>query len=634
MKRRIKILLVLLWAYGLAWAVGQDSTAFGDERILSFDSHIVIHPEGDLVVTETLRVQAEGDRIRRGIYRDFPTRYKTRRGKAMSVGFEVMEVLRDQKPEAYRTENHGTGVRVYMGQKEVFLNPGVHTYTLTYRTDRQIGFFDAFDELYWNVTGNDWEFPIDKVHAQMVLPSGARVLKLSAYTGFSGDAGEDCQVWNDAGAVHFATTRPLAIREGLTIAVAWPKGYVAEPDLPTRMGYFWAENWGVLLASTGLLWLVAYYAIAWWRVGRDPERGTIIPRYAPPEGISPSAVRFVMEMGFDNKTLAVAVVNMAVKGYVTISEDKDGKFELHATGNTAAKLTPGEAKVAEALFPKGTGCVKLQNSSHRSVSAALKALRARLVSECEKVYFLRNTTSFLPGLGIFLLVLVGLVFSASEITGAVFIMIWLSMWSIGVYFLARQVVTAWRSRHVVGAMGITLFATPFWLGEIVGLGMLASLISLPGFLLFGGALIVNVVFYHLLKAPTLVGRRLMDEIEGLKLYMSVAEQDRLNFLHPPEQTPEHFENLLPYAMALDIENEWNERFADVLAKATVDPTSRGSNSMGWYHGRTPFSSLGAHIGGSFASAISSSSQAPGSSSGSGGGGSSGGGGGGGGGGGW
>ena len=634
MKRWIIILLVFIWAVGLPWPVSPGSAAFGAERILSFDSHVIIDPEGDLVMTETIEVRAEGDQIRRGIYRDFPTRYRTRKGQTMSVGFDVVKVLRDGKPEAFHTEKRGNGVRVYMGQKEVVLNPGVYTYTLIYRTDRQIGFFDNFDELYWNVTGNDWVFPIDKVQARVDLPSGARVLQQAAYTGFSGDTGSDFKVRMEEGAVSFTTTRDLAPQEGLTIAVAWPKGYVKEPDLSTRMGYLWAENWGFLLALAGLCMLIVSHTAAWWKVGRDPEKGTIIPRYTPPEGISPAAVRFVMQMGFDNKTLAVAVVNMAVKGYLTISEDKDDEYQLHATGNTAAKLSPGEAKVAEALFPKGTGSVKLKKSSHQSVSAALKALRTRLASECEKVYFLNNTRSFLPGLGISLLILVGLVFSASEIAGAVFIMIWLSLWSIAVYLLGSQVVTAWRSRHVVGAFGITLFATPFFLGEIVGLGILASLISLSGFTVFLGVLISNIVFYHLLKAPTLVGRRLMDEIEGLKLYMTVAEQDRLNFLHPPEKTPEHFENLLPYAMALDIENEWNEQFADVLTKAAAESVSTSPHALGWYHGHTPFTNLGTHIGSSFAGAISSSSQAPGSSSGSGGGGSSGGGGGGGGGGGW
>jgi uncharacterized membrane protein len=145
---------------------------------------------------------------------------------------------------------------------------------------------------------------------------------------------------------------------------------------------------------------------------------------------------------------------------------------------------------------------------------------------------------------------------------------------------------------------------------------------------------VNALFHHLLKAPTLSGRRLMDEIEGFRLYLSVAEQERLNILNPPEKTPELFEKYLPYALALDVEHEWSEQFASVLAAVASDGGYRPS----WYTGRSwrtrDMSGFASSLGKSFTGAISSASTAPGSSSGSGGGGSSGGGGGGGGGGGW
>ncbi len=156
---------------------------------------------------------------------------------------------------------------------------------------------------------------------------------------------------------------------------------------------------------------------------------------------------------------------------------------------------------------------------------------------------------------------------------------------------------------------------------------------------------MNIVFYHLLKAPTADGRHVMDGIEGFRMYLATAEGDRLNSLQEPERTPELFERYLPYALALDVENRWAERFAGILAKAET-PAGGGSGSStyspAWYHG-TSFGTLGAaafgaSLGSSLSSAFSSASSAPGSSSGSsgggGGGGSSGGGGGGGGGGGW
>ena len=146
------------------------------ERILSFDSHIDIMARGDVVVSETIRVVAAGKKIRRGIYRDFPTRYRNSLGSQVTVRFEVLEVLRDNRPEAYHTEQQSNGTRVYMGNKDVFLQPGEYTYTFVYRTDRQIGFFEKFDELYWNVTGNGWDFVIEKARAVVQLPPGAEVV--------------------------------------------------------------------------------------------------------------------------------------------------------------------------------------------------------------------------------------------------------------------------------------------------------------------------------------------------------------------------------------------------------------------------------------------------------------------------
>ena len=112
-----------------------------------------------MTVVETITVNSTGNVIKRGIYREFPTRYKDRHGNNYVVDFSVNEVLRDGKPESYHLEGLSNGTRVYIGRKEVFLNPGTYTYTIRYSTNRQLGFFKDHDELYWNVTGNGWSFP-------------------------------------------------------------------------------------------------------------------------------------------------------------------------------------------------------------------------------------------------------------------------------------------------------------------------------------------------------------------------------------------------------------------------------------------------------------------------------------------
>ncbi|MDH3668858.1 MAG: DUF2207 domain-containing protein, partial [Paracoccaceae bacterium] len=121
------------------------------------------------------------------------------------------------------------------------------------------------------------------------------------------------------------------------------------------------------------------------------------------------------------------------------------------------------------------------------------------------------------------------------------------------------------------------------------------------------------------------GRKLLDQIEGFELYMRTAEEDRLELLNPPEQTPELFEQLLPHAVALGLSHEWSEKFAGVLAAAGAPPPE-------WYsaEGRLDIDRFDRDFG----QAVSSTSEPSRGGSGSGGGGSSGGGGGGGGGGGW
>ena len=190
-----------------------------------------------------------------------------------------------------------------------------------------------------------------------------------------------------------------------------------------------------------------------------------------------------------------------------------------------------------------------------------------------------------------------------------------------------------RFTTIVGAVFACLFAVPFLVGELVGTAFLSAALSLPTTACLVGIAILNAIFWHLLKAPTPQGRRVMDALEGFRLYLSVAERDRLNILNPPQRTPELFERYLPYALALDVENAWAAQFADVLAQASA----QGYTPV-WYVGHGfasgDYSGFADNLGNGFSSAISSSATAPGSTSGSGGGGSSGGGGGGGGGGGW
>jgi len=619
------------------------SPAASQEKIVDFQSIISVHRDASMTVSETIRVICARQEIKRGIIRRFPTTYKDRYGNTVRVGFEVIEVLRDGRTEAYHIEDSSNGKKIYIGRKNVQLKPGTYTYSITYKTNRQLGYFDDFDELYWNVTGNGWSFAIDHASAVVKLPPGAEILKTAGYTGRYGSKGQDFITDFDAqGNVTFATKGRLKPKEGLTIAVAWPKGFVAEPGPQEKLSYLLKDNRSAAIGAIGLMTLLIYFGMAWFRVGQDPAKGAIIPLFSPPKNISPALARLIMRMGWrDDKLFAVAVVNMAVKGFLTISEDEDGEYTLKKIGSDNKSLSGGEARSARSLFGSGNS-IKLKQTNHEDIGKAKKQLLKRLKLEAHR-YITLNSGYFIAGVIITLIALVAIILGARQLQTALFMGVWLSGWTVGCCVLGFMVFGAWKNVlksnggeiwGMSGAVFITLFSLPFFAGEAFGLWTFSTAVSPMATVALFLIILINAIFYHLLKAPTLTGRKLMDQIDGFKLFLSVAEKDRLNFRNPPDRTPELFERYLPYALALGVEQQWSEQFAEVLAAA-----AKGDDYQpAWYHGHNWHSrnmaGFASNLGASLPGAISSAARAPGSSSGSGGGGFSGGGGGGGGGSGW
>jgi hypothetical protein len=181
-------------------------------------------------------------------------------------------------------------------------------------------------------------------------------LRGAAYTGFAGSRGKDFRFERDElDNPRFITTRVLNPGEGLTIAVAWPRGFVERPSFFRQWIYFLSDYRAVVISVLGLLAVFGYYLAAWLRVGVDPPKGTIIPHFAPPRDFSPASVRYIMQMGYDRKAFAAAILSMAVKGYLTITEDAAGRFTLQQTGSRDTVLSKGEKAAAVKLFQSGTG---------------------------------------------------------------------------------------------------------------------------------------------------------------------------------------------------------------------------------------------------------------------------------------
>lgn len=633
-------LALLLLAHAVSGAVP------ADERILDYHAEIRLAADASLNVTEKIRVRAEGDEIRRGIYRDFPTRYRDRHGRRVHVSLDVISVRRNGKREAWHTEPQGNGQRIYLGQSDVLLEHGVHTYEITYRTDRQIGYFEEFDELYWNVTGNHWSFPIDAASATVRLPEPVpeNRMRIAAYTGPEGSGGEDFRARvPEAGVIRFEVTRGLDPREGLTIAVGFPKGVVAEPSDAQKRWWFVQDNAGFIAGVFALLSALAWYLFAWRRVGRDPEGGAIYPRYEPPAGYSPASLRYVWRMGFDQTCFAAGLVSLAAQGALSLEQD-DGNYVVRKLQDAPTPGSKTERKLFGKLFAGGESLV-FERSNHSRISTVIKSHEAALSKAYEGRYFRRNRLWLIPGILLSLCGLLAMVLltPGEEKFIGLFLLGWLSIWSFGAAGLAIGAWRAWRDLDglvdAAKASFATLFAIPFVAAELIVLGVFGYLVGLVPMVILVAFIAVNAGFYQWLKAPTPHGRGLLDEIEGLRLYLAVGERQDMESRHgsEPPKTLERFEKLLPYAVALDAAETWAKHFEGEIRQAEQAGELR---SRGWYtatsDGGRSFSasSLGSSLSSGLASAVASASTAPGSSSGSGGGGSSGGGGGGGGGGGW
>jgi uncharacterized membrane protein YgcG len=640
------LLMVCCFAL-LAAAPGSAQT----ERIRSFDSQIVVNSDGSMLVKETIDVDSEGVDIVHGIYRDLPTRYRDRAGNRYSVLLDIVRVYRDGRNEPYHTETIDDGVRVYFGSSSIDLPAGPHTYEFEYRTNDQLGFFRDHDELYWSVTGTRWKFPIDVATATVLLPPKVRslVTGLEGYTGYEGDKGQSYTARRDEDGNPVFRAENLARKQGLTIVVTWPKGLIAEPTAEQKRARFVADNKPVIMGFAGLIVVFLYYLMIWGMFGRDPARGTIVPLYEPPDNMSPAAMRFLERMGFDAKAFTAGIMGLAAKSYLTIEQDESKTFKLvrKTAGPGENSLSGDEKTLSRILFEDGSPLV-LTNSKHELLSRARKSLENNLHATMEKMYFLTNGRYLWPGIVLSVLAVATMLVmrGGAQVGVAIFMSVWLTGWSFGVYALVSSVIRAWRSVRTEGVLGVgqagflTLFSLPFLAGECVGLGMLYWACGLLASAIIAAAIGINVLFHHLLKAPTLAGRALMDRVEGFKAFLKAVDADRLQTMIPPEKTPQLFERFLPYALALGVEHAWSEQFSQVLAQAAAAGagSSGTSYSPSWYAG-AGFGSFSASnftssFSSSFSSAISSSSSAPGSSSGSGGGGSSGGGGGGGGGGGW
>lgn len=602
-----------------------------EEFIKRFHSDIKIQPSGDVYVTETITVNVEHQNIKRGIYRDFPTIYKTALLTKSTVDFEVVSIKRNGATEPHHIKQLSNGVRIYIGNRSRMVERGEQVYQITYRTNRQIAFMDAYDRFYWNVTGNDWQFGIGQVTAQVHLPDGISMsmVESEAWTGFAGETNADYRSEIGADVITVVSTQALKPYQGMTISLQIPKGFIINDS--SWLMNFLSDNLMWVLMMVALLSLLMFYSLAWHEHGRDPEAGVIMPLFYPPKDLSPAAMRFIMKEQSNHKNLTAALINMAVKGYVKLKKTGRGYqiVKQPVDGTQAETLSSGEKIIMRKLL-SSRNKLTIDDKYNSKINKTNKAIKKQLKQEYQAKCFKDNAMLGYFGIMISTLVLVFYLihmnlFSVDSLGGFVVLS----------SVLAYAIYSIYRAFHGHFDVGNLIFIGYF---GFMAFSAMSRDLPFEVLILAGFLILINGIFIYLLKAPTPFGRQLMDKIEGFKLYLSTAEQHRLDIMHPPEVTPELFEKYLPYAMALDVENQWSNKFAAYLKASNMDTKAHGY-SPDWYSGGRFNLSSGSNnfstLSSGMASTVSAASIPPSSSSSSSGsGGFSGGGGGGGGGGGW
>jgi uncharacterized membrane protein len=376
--RVLPCLLALISALSLAAPTAQAR----DLTIQRFDETVTVNTNGTIEVTEIIEARFTG--FWHGIYRTIPVEYDTPQHLNYSLLLEPLSV----------TDDHGHALKYEQKREGRYLKfkisvPGAQDATKTvmvhYRILNAIRFFEDHDELYWNVTGAEWDAPIRTASAKIELPDGVTGLHAIAFTGAYGSRESDAKVETTGNIVEVSTNHPLYYREGLTAVAGWDKGFVHPPSTVAKIALFLRSNWPLFLPAIAffiMLWL-------WWTRGRDPERASIAVQYEPPDKLTPGECGTLVDNEAAMRDITATLVDLAVKGYLTI-EQKD---ESHLLGLTHSKeyifhlkrpstewgaVRPHELEMLSALFDDGSlTSVKLSDLQNHFYTH-LPAIRSRI----------------------------------------------------------------------------------------------------------------------------------------------------------------------------------------------------------------------------------------------------------------
>jgi uncharacterized membrane protein YgcG len=506
--RYAALLILLLSAF-------VSSTPARQLKIQKFTAEVYVQQDSTLDVTETIEANFIG--AWHGLYRTIPVEYVTPQGFNYSL-FVKLESATDAAGQRLKVESsrerHYVKWKVYVDNA----TDAVRIITLHYRVSNGLKFFEDHDELYWNVTGDEWDVPIENASAQIFLPTGATGVRALAFTGAYGSRAQNASVETSANDVEVSMLEPLSFHEGLTAVVGWDKGLVREPGTADLIIQFLESNWPLFFPV--LVFLVMFWL--WYTRGRDPRVGPIAVQYAPPDGMTPAEAGALVDDKAGMRDITATIVDLAVRGYLVIEEkeksqmmglisNKEYVFHLKKGSKEWPGLKPHEVVVLAGVFGNGL-----------QPDVELSALQNRFYTNLPAI---KNT-----------------IFGSLMKQG---------------YFLHRPDYV--RNAYVVGgvAVGVLMFFIGTMLSQMLGMAPPAFIVAA----LVSAVIIIG--FGRVMPARTVEGAKALAGVLGFEDFLTHVEADRMDRVN---KTPETFEKFLPFAMALGVEKKWVAAFKDIYSQ--------------------------------------------------------------------
>lgn len=492
------------------------------EGISQYDVNVKVASDGSLTVTEEITVNAAGNRIKHGITRSLP---KTRRlqNKTRVMRYEILSVERDGRNEAYTLTESDEYKTLYLGKSDYIIDEGFHTYKIQYRVPRQIALFRRYDELTWNAIGTEGKFEVENASCTISLPPGAELIKPSCFVGIYGTTNEDCEITQTGkGESEFVSLTTLSPYQGFTVQVHFSKGFISGPS-------FWESSSVALFLGLGALALLLYFFFSWKKFGVDPPERTPRPVFNSPKGLSPAAISFLHFGGHKDASAMASFMHLAIQGYIEIEEitkiENEKKYRIKNLFKNPSALPAEEQRLLKSILRKQKS-ILLNGNYNAFIANAFKKHQAILEEEHNPFLNHGNNREKLI---------------IPAISGVI-------IWVVSLMWIA----------HING-------------GDFNGL-LTERGVNIGAVILFPFLTLIGLVAYAaVIQKPSPEKLKLKAEIEGFKAYLAMPEKERLRLTGVPEQTPSHYEAMLPYAIAFGIEKDWSTSFGEILKQALYQP---------------------------------------------------------------